>query len=241
MKTMALRRVNITRSANIADLSSLEKNRLVRKAWVMPWKFALLEIYDPIFEQLDDPSFRYADPTRWNDEIRSYVRQVVDAERDILAPLYEGRPRHWQGNKLGLFLRSTTYRILDYKRLDLPWLGQSTDWDLATTIRIGGKLGEGASGRSVEQALDEWLNWLSQAGQALKLSVLRINGIDFDVLCDFPTACGDACMALYTAFIATPKGARIEAVGFFAPEQTHLRYLRIGKPGEMTAQIQGTL
>jgi hypothetical protein len=237
MKTMALRRVNITRSANIADLRSLEKNRFVRKAWVMPWGFALLEIYDPIFGQLDDPSFRYDDPTRWNEEIRSYVRQIVDTERSILAPLYKGRPRHWQGNKLGLFLRSVTYKILDSKRLELPWLGQSTDWEIATAIRIGGKLREPASSKPVQDVLDRWLNWLPSVGKPPKMGDLRVNGKDFYVLCDFPERCGDACMALYTAFIAMPKDTSVEAAGFFSPDQTLLRYFRIGKPGEVTAQI----
>jgi hypothetical protein len=234
---MARRRVDITRTPNIADLSSIQQSPYVRKTWAMPWEFTLFEIYDPIFEELDNPSSALADPTKWTEVTREYVRQIVDTERSMLAPLYKGRPHHWQGNKLGMFLRTVTYRILDYKRLELPWLGYSPDWEIATTIRIGGKLRQGASGKPVEAVLDKWLNWLSPLGDAPKISSLRVNGRDFGFLCDFSGACGDACMALYTAFTAMPKDARIEAVGFFSPEQIHLRFLRIGRPGEMTAQI----
>lgn len=234
---MARRRVDITRTPNIADLSSFQKSPYVRKTWAMPWAFTLFEIYDPIFEELDNPSSALADPTKWTEVTREYVRRIVDAERSMLAPLYKGRPHHWQGNKLGMFLRTVTYRILDYKRLELPWLGHSPDWEIATRIRIGGKLRQGVSGKPVEAVLDKWLNWLSPLAEAPKMGALRVNGEDFDLLCDFPAACGDACMALYTAFVAMPNASRPAGVGFFQPEQTHLRYTRIGKPGEMTAEI----
>jgi hypothetical protein len=203
----------------------------------MPWGFVLFEFYDPIYEELENPSSALFDVTKWTEDTRRYMNQLVDAERSILAPLYNGRQRHWQGNKLGLFLKSTTYRILDHKRLNLPWLGHPTDWDIATTIRICGKLKPAASRNSLEQIVERWSSWLSTIGSAPKIGPLVISRDDFHVLCEFPEACGDACMSLYTAFIPISNETCVEAVGFFQPEHKHLRYLRIGKPGEVTAEI----
>lgn len=204
----------------------------------MPWRFTLFEFYDPIYEKVDDPSSPLSRPTEWTEETRRYMSGLQDAERSILSPLYKGRPRHWQGNRLGLFLKSAIYRILDHKQLELPWLGHSDGWETANTIRICGKLKAQASSHPLEGVLDKWENWLSSVGIVPNMEDIDVKGEDFQVLCAFPEACGDACMALYTAFIAMSNEERVDAAGFFLPEQTRLRYMRIGKPGEMTAEIQ---
>jgi hypothetical protein len=234
---MSLRRVDITRTANVANPERLASHPRVRKAWVMPWHFTLFEFYDPIYEQLDDSASKLSRPTEWTKETRRYMSDLVDAERGILAPLYEGRRRHWQGNKLGLFLKSAIYRIVDYKRLDLPWLGHPTNWEAARTIRVCGRLRSESSTGSLREALYMWSKWLLSVDSAPHMGAIRLKQRDFQVLCEFPSPCGDACMALYTKFIGMSKDNGVEAAGFFPPEETQALYLRIGAPGEITAEI----
>ena len=123
-----MRRVNITRDENIRDINDLSRHPNVRKLWILPWNFVLFEFYDPTYEQIDNPKSPLSRVTEWTEETRQYMNQLVKSERAILSPLYKGKPAHWQGNKLALFLKSTIYRILDRKNMDLPWFGQSPDW-----------------------------------------------------------------------------------------------------------------
>jgi hypothetical protein len=162
--SVVMRRVVISRSSNI-DAEDLKLNPYVRKAWVMPWQFSLFEFYDPIHEKLDDPKSELADPTQWTDDVRKYMRGLVDAERRTLAPLYDGKARHWQGNKLGLPLRGAFYRIVDSKNLHLPWLGQSKDWEIAKILRICGKLSR-PDNTALDEVLRMWESWLSSIGEA---------------------------------------------------------------------------
>ena len=203
----------------------------------MPWRFVLFEFYDPIYEELDNPSSELSDVTRWTEQTRAYMNTLVEAERSIMAPLYDGRPRHWQGNKLGVFLPSVIYRIIDNKKLQLPWFGYSAGWESATTIRVCGRLGEKTPVKSFETLLAEWSNWLALTGQGPTLGDLVFKNREFNILCEFPTACGDQCMALYTAMVARHRDSRVDAAGFFSPEQSDVRYLRIGQPGEITAHV----
>lgn len=234
---MALRRVDITRSVNISDLETLRNNPHVRNPWVMPWKFTLFEFYDPIYEQLGNPASGISDVTEWTEETRRYMERLVDTERDIMSPIYRGRPRHWQGNRLALFLKSAIYRIVDKQTLALPWLGQSADWEVATRIRIAGRLRKAAYSDVLENVVAQWAEWLQTAGQEPKRENLEFKGNDFHFVCEFRGTCGDSCLALYTALIATYQKTSIEAVGFFLPEQTELRYLEIGGRGEILTAV----
>src|SRR6516165_9384493 len=102
-----MRRVEITRTVNIDKDIDLSRHPNVRKNWAIPGGYTLIEVYDPVYEKIDDPACPLSDPTKWTDEIRQYMSALVEKKRAILAPLYKGQPRHWQGNTLGLPLRST--------------------------------------------------------------------------------------------------------------------------------------
>ncbi len=233
---MAQRRVEITRTVNIADVEDLGKNPLVRKAWVMPWNFTLLEFYDPIYERLDDPSSDLSDPTQWTDATRARMNEIAEAKRKIIGRLYTGKPRHWQGNKMGMLLGSVVYRIVDDKKMNLPWLGYSVGWETARVVRICGRLGETKTDR-FQGLLQGWSNWLSSIHQAPQLSPLSTSGSDFSLLAEFPEACGDQCMALYTALVASEKKVSVEAVGFFSPEEQELRFRQVGALGEIVIRL----
>lgn len=234
---MTLRRVDITRTTNLADPKSVGSNPRVRKAWLMPWGFTLFEFYDPIYEQLDNPSSKLSNVVEWGEETRRYMGELVEAERNILAPVYRGKPRHWQGNKLGLPLRSVIYRIIDRGNLDLPWFGYSPDWEIITKIRICGRVRETIRLKTLEGVVEGWSKWLENIGQKPESDRFSSKGKDFQFQCQFSEPCGDACMALYTALVASYKATSIEAIGFFLAEQTEFRYLEIGGQGEILAKM----
>jgi len=233
---VTLRRVNITRTVNVANATAVWTNPRVRKAWLMPWEFTLFEFYDPIYEEMDNPSSQLSDPTEWSEETRRYMAELVEAERSILAPVYRGRPPHWQGNKLGLLLRSVIYRIIDRRKLYLPWLGYGPDWEMKTKIRVCGRMHDSAKFTTLEGVVVTWLRWLKSVGQRLEADQLSCTGPDFEFLCQFPESCGDACMALYSALVASHKATSIQALGFFLPDQIEFRYLEIGGEGEIFFQ-----
>lgn len=200
----------------------------------------LFEFYDPLLEAIHDPENPLSEISNHNEDIQQKLRELMAEERRILEPLYRGRALHWQGNAFGAFMKSGIYRILDHKGVELPWFGGCSDWDLAISSRICGKLWEtdARSQDSLKKVIKEWFGWLRSLGENLSATEVSFNNDDFWLACDFGSPGGDACMALYAALLATRKSTSVRAAGFFEPSQRKLSYTRIGKPGQVETVLQ---
>ena len=235
-----MRRVEITRTANIGKGIDLLRHPNVRKTWSIPGNYILFEFWDSIYEKLDDPGNPLSNPTKWKDDTRQYMSELVEKERAILAPLYEGRPRYWQGNTLGLPLKSTLYRVLDSKKLPWPWFACFPGWELEKSIKVRGRLKEpnAKNQRALTDELARWAEWASSIGELSTCSNPSFAEGGFEALCSFPGSCGDVCMALYVMLTLSQRRTSLLATGFGAvdrPDEFLAVYMRFGAPGLMKA------
>jgi hypothetical protein len=231
---MSWRRVNITRQVNIADLNQLPHHPNVRRCWVLPWGFVLFEFYDPIFEEAEiDPALGGSHGQ--SEATRRKLASLMIEERRLLAPLYRGRPEHWQGNKFGLPLKTVIYRVVDDKVIRWPWFGCSPDWEIQRRIRFSGKLGTLTTGtrESLERAFVDWATWAQSIGQLTGAGKFTFEVDKFGALCEFSGPCGDACMGLYLLLTEKRSQSNLEAAGFFDPDEKEMRFLEIGGTGVM--------
>jgi hypothetical protein len=235
-----MRRVEITRTVNIDKNIDLSRHPNVRKNWSIPGNYALFEFYDPIYEKLDDPNCPLSNPTKWTDDTRLYMSHLVEKERAILSPLYQGRPRHWQGNTLGLPLQRAMYRVLDSKRLQWPWFGCLPGWELETSLRVRGRLEKPTeeNEQALAGELARWAEWASSTGELLTCSPPTFVEGGFETLCSFSGPCGDVCMSLYIMLTLTRRRTSLLAVGFAGvdrPDVSPAVYMRFGARGLMKA------
>jgi hypothetical protein len=232
---MGWRRVTITRDVNIADVNQLAHHPNVRRCWILPWEFVLFEFYDSIFEEAEvDPAL--CGSHGQSEATRGKLASLMIEERRLLAPLYRGRPEHWQGNKFGLPLKTVIYRVVDNEAIRWPWFGCSPDWEIQKRIKVFGKLGKLNSGtrESLERAFVDWTTWAKSIGELTGAGKFTFNGDSFGTLCEFSSPCGDACMSLYLLLTKKRSEVNLEAVGFFDPDEKEMRFLEIGGTGVMS-------
>lgn len=233
-----MRRVEITRTANINPDIDLSQHPNVRRSWSIPGNYTLFEFYDPIYEKLDDPGSPLSSPTRWTDDIRRSMSELVEKERLILAPLYNGRPRHWQGNTLALPLRSALYRVLDTKRLRWPWFGCFPGWELKTRLKVRGRLEQPSvkNQQALAGEVARWAEWASSIGELLSCGRPTFAEGGFEALCSFSGACGDVCMALYIMLTLSRPRTSLLALGFEdvdRADEFNAMYMKFGARGLM--------
>jgi hypothetical protein len=228
---MTWRRMNITRDENIADAGGLSRHPNVRRYLHFPWGYTMFEFYDPIFE-----SVYGVDPARHSEATRSRLATLMREERDLLGPVYKGRPDHWQGNQFGLLLKTAVYRVIDKKKLAWPWFGSSPAWEIKRRIKVEGRLKATTVGirDSLGSAFGEWAEWATALGELERMAQIAYDDKKFSVLCDFSNACGDVCVALYLLLTKTRRQTSLEAVGFFNPEESSSTFLEIGGTGVVT-------
>jgi hypothetical protein len=194
----------------------------------------MFEFYDPIFEEVFDPSNPLSDVANQTEEIHQKLSHLVEVERAILAPLYRGRKRHWQGNQLGLPLKSVFYRVRDSKKIAWPWFGCSPGWEIETAVKVCGKL----NGTTMQDqdllkgAVDLWSKTTFLRDEIIEIGSPTFAGTIFEITCRFNNVCGDACLALYTVFAAQHKDKSVAAAGFFGLDKMPVDYLEIGGSGQ---------
>jgi hypothetical protein len=230
---MSIRRVDMTRRVNVADVNVLVTHPNVRKIWKIPWDYILFEFYDPIFDLLDKPGVSPLEYSTLTRDLRPKLSELVKEERTLLSPLYAGRPLQWQGNQFGLPLKSVLYRVLDKKKIKWPWFGFSTDWETETSIRICGTIKTGApeAQKYLNDAFSEWARWAKSVGVAISSGDILHENLEFSVSCQLSECCGDACMALYLLLTQVQDRTSLAAVGFFRPDEVSIRFLEVGGAG----------
>ena len=224
---MSFRRVNITRDENISNHGALLHHPNVRNCIRFPWGYTLFEFFDPLFDAID------AEPMSSSMEIRSRAEELMSEERKLLRPLYKGRPSHWQGNQLGLPLKTGVYRVLGKKKVEWPWFGSSPGWECEKEIKVSGRFRNSVGGawERTERVFGEWSSWAVSTGRLAHIEQLVHRDEHFTVLCSFSEVCCDACLGLYLLLAQTRKETFVDAVGFFQPDETALKFYEIGGAG----------
>jgi hypothetical protein len=231
---MRVRRVIITKNANVNNIETLPLHPNVRKCWRLPREYVLFEFYHPVFERIYDQDPAVANAARSDEIVRSQTAEAIAEERNLLAPLYRdiGNP----SNALTLLVpsKAATYFFVGRGkgRISWPRTGYSPGWESSTRIRVDGRLfmalPEAVEG--LRTVLREWSDSMTKIGEMKAIETLIIDGTHFSAICEFEGPCGDAAMALFMLLTETRNLSSLEAVGFFFPDDISSTLFEAGDP-----------
>jgi hypothetical protein len=219
---MRIRKVIVTKTTNVSDPSALGGHPNVKKTWDLGCGFVLFEFYHPVFNHIHESDLDLANAARNDPAVRTATAAAVAEERQLLAPLYQQLRRPSDALILLIPSKTTMYYFLGLGkgRIQWPEFARSTDWEVARSIRVAGRLfsviDETIDG--LNRIFKEWSKRMVAFGVMTQAETMVFSRNGFSTICEFTVPCGDAMIALFALLSETRYITSLDAVGFFLPD-----------------------
>ncbi len=239
---MRVRRVIVTKAANVSDPDGLAHHANVAKCWRLPNDHVLFEFYHSVFDCIYDNDPCVTNAALQDEATRRLGNEAASIERGLLAPLYRIVKDTSDATMLLVPTRAALYLFLGRRKNEISWpdLGVSSGWESRKHVRIAGCLRRAKRSQSfpkLESVVTEWISSMAENGVLIERGPTATkDGYYFSINVRCTEPCGDALMALYMLVTLSPPETGLEKVGFFDEEDFNSEFLQIGGP-RRTSQL----